>query len=117
MITRLLQRNVQDFIEQHAQDDEQQLVLKHKTVFDVPVSLIAWQLSGKRKAKIKLPLYYTTKDIVYPPGLNLEQSSSQQTAEFKASVLADIVTGKNLLIDLTGGFGIDSFSSVTSFNR
>lgn len=109
MITRLLQRNVQDFIEQHAQDDEQQLVLKHKTVFDVSVSLIAWQLSGKRKAKIKLPLYYTTKDIVYPPGINLEQSSSQQTAEFKASVLADIVTGKNSLIDLTGGFGIDSF--------
>jgi hypothetical protein len=108
MINRLLQKNVQDFIERCAQEDEQQLILKHKTIFDVPISLIAWQISGKRKAKIKLPLYYNTKGIVFPPGINLEQSSSEQTAEFKTSVLAELIPEKNLLIDLTGGFGIDS---------
>lgn len=108
MINQLLKKDVQDFIEQHAQDDEQQLLLKHKTISDVPVSLVAWQISGKRKAKIKLPLYHNTKGIVYPPGINLEQSSSQQTAEFKAAVLAELLPSKNLLIDLTGGFGIDS---------
>jgi hypothetical protein len=109
MITQLLQQRVQDFIEQHVQDDEQQLVLKYKTLFDVPVSLIAWQISGKRKAKIKLPLYHNTKSIVYPPGINLEQSSSQQTAEFKATLLAELIPAKGSLIDLTGGFGVDSF--------
>jgi THUMP domain-like/RNA cap guanine-N2 methyltransferase len=109
MIRQLLQKNVQDFIEQHAQDDEQQLLLKHKTVLNVPVSLIAWQISGRRKAKIKFPLYQSTKGIVYPPGINLEQSSSQQTAEFKASVLAEVIFSRKSLIDLTGGFGVDSF--------
>ncbi len=114
MIDQLLQKNVQDFIEQHAQDDEQQLLLKRKEIFNVPASLIAWQISGKRKAKTKLPLYYNTKNILYPPGINLEQSSSQQTAEFKAAILAEQLPSKSLLIDLTGGFGIDSlfFSKV-----
>jgi hypothetical protein len=109
MINRLLQENIQQFISQHENDDEQQLLLKHKTIFDVPASAVAWQISGRRKAKTKIPLYYNSANIVYPPGLNLEQSSSQETAEFKASILDREVEKKNTLVDLSGGFGIDSF--------
>ena len=42
--------------------------------------------------------------IVFPPNLNLEQASSQSTAEFKAQKLK----GKKFL-DLTSGFGIDAY--------
>lgn len=109
MINQLLQQNVQNFIEQHAQDNEQQLLLKHKNIFDLPASVVVWQISGRKKAKTKIPIYFNTPNIVYPPGLNLEQSSSEETAAFKASVLSNALNSRNSLIDLTGGFGIDSF--------
>ncbi|HET9054165.1 MAG TPA: hypothetical protein VFM90_08335, partial [Cyclobacteriaceae bacterium] len=108
MINRLLHPEVQAFIEHQAADDEQQLLLKHKMLFDLPASLIAWQISGRKKAKTKIPLYFNTRNIVYPPGINLEQSSSEETATFKADVLSEIMPSGNLLVDLTGGFGIDS---------
>lgn len=108
MIDILLQQDVQEFIRQHANDNEQQLLLKHKVLFDLPASIIAWQISGRRKAKTKLPLYYNAEGIVYPPGLNLEQSSSEETARFKAAILERYLKSKDLLVDLTGGFGIDS---------
>lgn len=117
MIDKLLQQNVQEFIQQHAGDDEQQLLLKHKTIFDLPASLVAWQISGRRKAKAKIPLYYNSANIIYPPGLNLEQSSSQETAQFKASILEHEVEKKTTLVDLSGGFGIDSFFLGKVFNQ
>ena len=109
MIDKLLQKNAREFIEQHAQDDEQQLLLKHKIIFDLPASAIVWQISGRKKAKAKIPLYFNTPNIVYPPGINLEQSSSEETAMFKASVLSDALLSKNSVVDLTAGFGVDSF--------
>ncbi len=117
MIDQLLQKNVQEFIKQHAQDDEQQLLLKHKTIFDIPASIIAWQISGRKKAKTKIPFYYNSLNIVYPPGINLEQSSSEETAVFKASILSEYLPAKNTLIDLTGGFGVDSFFFSKIFNH
>lgn len=116
MIDQLLQKNVQDFIALHAQDDEQQLLLKYQTVFDLPASIIAWQINGRKKAKTKIPLYGNTPNIVYPPGINLEQSSSEETATFKATVLSDALVSTNTLIDLTGGLGIDSFFVGRIFN-
>lgn len=117
MIDKLLQKNVQEFIEQHALDDEQQLLLKHKTIFDVPASIVAWQISGRRKAQTKIPLYFNTSNIVYPPGINLEQSSSEETAMFKISVLSDDLASTKVIIDLTGGFGIDSLFFSQVFNE
>jgi hypothetical protein len=117
MIERLLQKNVQEFVEQHALDDERQLLLKHKVIFDLPASIIAWQISGRKKAKTKIPLYYNTPNIVYPPGINLEQSSSEETALFKASALLDALGLKKILVDLTGGLGIDSLFFSKVFNQ
>jgi len=108
MIEKLLQREVQDFIVAHEHDDERALVLKHKTILDVPAHFIAEQISGRRKAKIKTPLYYNTRNILYPPGLNLEQSSSEKTAQLKADALKS-TCDREAIADLTGGFGIDSF--------
>src|SRR5688572_26316767 len=109
MIAALTRKEVQDFIFAHEQDDEKSLVLKHRTIHEVPSSVIAEQISGRRKAKTKLPLYYNTRNIVYPPGLNLEQSSSEKTAELKANILSTLLGPNKTIADLTGGFGIDSF--------
>ncbi len=108
----LLSPEIQSFIHQHENDDVKQLVLKHKLIHGIPASIIADQLNGRRKAKEKLPTLYQTKGIVFPAGVNVEQSSSEQTAEYKANIFkqhdSDTLKKKSI-VDLTGGFGVDSF--------
>ena len=62
------------------------------------------QINGIQKSKTKIPSFYENPNIIYPTGLSLEQCSSEKTATYKSSKLS----GKTL-IDLTGGFGIDSY--------
>jgi 16S rRNA G966 N2-methylase RsmD len=105
---RICDSSVQEFIFKNEHGDEHELVLNHKTLFDLPAKSIAEQIAGRRKAKKKLPMWYNTRGIVYPPSLNLEQSSSQATAAFKSKFLKE-VTHQKTITDLTGGFGVDSF--------
>ncbi len=117
MITLLLQPEVQKFILEYEQDDEKKLVLQHRTIHGVPTSMLAEQIVGRRKAKVKLPLYYKSQNIIYPPGLNLEQSSSEETAALKAKTLSSILGSNKIIADLTGGFGIDSLFLSLIFNK
>ena len=116
-IDELLTAEAQQYIFQHEAGDEKQLLLKYKTVLGVPTSLVADQIAGRRKAKLKLPLWYTTKNVLYPPSLNLEQCSSEAAARYKVEIIK-----KNKppyfrsAVDLTGGFGVDSFSLSSIFN-
>src|SRR6478609_5692594 len=96
---------IQEYIFLHENEDEKKLVLAHKEIFGVPSSLIANQIQGRKRAKHKIDLWYGTKGIVYPPSLNLEQSSSAATAKFKSTLLTKGKTG----VDLTGGLGVDTF--------
>lgn len=107
-IDRISSPDVQNYIREHENDDVKSLVLKHKVIHEVPASIIADQIAGRRKAKEKIPTFYNS-NVVYPPGINLEQSSSEQTATFKAKVFIRYVSICKRLIDLTGGFGVDSF--------
>ncbi|MEP2670751.1 MAG: hypothetical protein ABJH04_17230 [Cyclobacteriaceae bacterium] len=108
----LLREDIQRFIKDHEKDDEKVLVLKHKEILGLPTAEIAHQIVGRGKAKTKLPVYYNSENIVYPPKLNLEQCSSEKTAQFKAG----ITTGK-LAADLTGGFGVDSYFLSKNFMK
>jgi hypothetical protein len=104
---------IQEYIFLHENEDEKKLVLAHREIFGVPSSLIANQIQGRRKAKHKIDLWYRTKGIVYPPSLNLEQSSSAATAKFKSSVITKGKAGA----DLTGGLGIDTFFLSQNFEK
>ncbi|MEP0133013.1 MAG: class I SAM-dependent methyltransferase [Eudoraea sp.] len=80
-------------------------VLLKKTNFDnVSSKDLAQQIESKKKCADKLPTWYNSENIYYPPKLNIEQTSSEKTALYKAG----FVNGKSLL-DLTGGFGVDSY--------
>ncbi|PZR41487.1 MAG: SAM-dependent methyltransferase [Azospira oryzae] len=105
MRSDLAKEHVQDYIFKHEAEDEKTLVLKSKEILGIPSSLIARQIAGRRKAKHKLPLWHRTKGIIYPPSINLEQSSSEVTAQYKSSL---VPKGK-AAADLTGGFGVDTF--------
>jgi hypothetical protein len=113
--TSLLTPAVQEFIRAHEHDDERQLVLRHKEIEGVPAARVAEQIAARRKAKGKLPTYYQTEGIVYPPGISLEQSSSELTARYKQTILQLEDVRTIGAIDLTEGFGIDTFFLSRSF--
>ena len=104
MIQQLLQQEVQDFIKAHEQDDLDSLALKYRHVNEVDIKLILDQVRGRQKARAKLPGWYTCPAILYPPKISMEQCSSEIAARYKA----ELVSGK-VLVDLSGGFGVDTF--------
>lgn len=100
------------FIQDHLHHDPATLMLQAKRYPQLPVLELVQQIQARQKATQKLPTWAQHSDTVFPVMLSVEQSSSEQTAAFKAS----LVTGK-LLIDLTGGFGVDSFYFAKHFER
>ena len=108
----ILNPEVQLFIQEHLQEDLTKLILKGSSFEDVTVQELATQISGLKRAEKKLPTWFKTEGILFPPNLNLEQTSSEITAKYKSELL----TGK-VLVDLTGGFGIDDFYFSKSFNK
>lgn len=97
--------------------DPRELVLKYNKIQGVPVATIAEQIIGRRKAKEKIPVFYQANNIVYPPGTNIEQSSSETTALFKCSILSEELSEASILADLTGGLGVDSYFFSQIFNQ
>jgi len=108
----LLHPVVKKFIQEHLYEDLTKLILKGTLFPGVSIQEIATQVSGLKKAKNKLPTWFENQDILYPPNLNLEQTSSEITAKYKS----ELISG-NTLIDLTGGFGIDDYYFSKKFKK
>lgn len=100
----LLQTEIQDFINKNLNEDSSKLALKKNPFPEVNYSIIINQIIAKKKAKDKLPTWFSTENIIYPEKISIEQTSSETTAKYKAS----LVLGEKL-IDCTGGFGIDDY--------
>lgn len=104
MNKELLKTGVQEFININIDADIVSVLLK-KIVFDeISSQELAQQIESKNNCRKKLPTWFNTPLVYYPKKLNIEQTSSEITAQYKAQ----IVSGKSLL-DLTGGFGVDSY--------
>lgn len=108
-IADLISEEVQKFIRENEQNDLLKLLLSMKSVHNVPMSVVVDQIKSRKKAKTKLASWYHQEGIIFPPPLSLEQSSSEITGQYKASLFSG-----SRLIDLTGGMGIDTsfFSKV-----
>lgn len=104
MNTTILHTKVQDFINKNLKTDITKLILKGSPFEDVSIQEIAEQIEAKNKCEKKLPTWFQTKNIYYPNKLNIEQTSSEITANYKSK----LVSG-NSLIDITGGLGIDTY--------
>ncbi|UXP33367.1 class I SAM-dependent methyltransferase [Reichenbachiella agarivorans] len=112
MIEELLNPAVQKFIQEHLQDDPVTLALQAARFPEIPVALVAHQIKCFQKAKSKLPEFSAEPTIIYPPGVSLEQSSSEITAQYKANLM----DGKSIT-DLTGGFGVDTYYFAKRFRQ
>lgn len=104
MNKNILHIGVQKFITNNINTDISSISLKKSPFTNVTSRELAEQIESKKKCKNKLPKWFNTSGIYYPNKLNIEQTSSEKTAEYKASIL----TGKSV-IDITGGFGIDCY--------
>jgi 16S rRNA G966 N2-methylase RsmD len=113
----VLNKEVQDFIYSNENLDENKLILSQREWNSASTTLIAHQITGRRKAKYKLPTLYATPQIIYPPSLNLEQSSSEATGDFKRQFLLRNLSQRGRAVDLTGGFGIDTFFFSSIFDH
>lgn len=94
----------QEFINTNLNTDVTHLLFKKHVNITVDLKLLIEQLEAKKRCQNKLPNWFNTEYIYYPNKLNIEQTSSEITAAYKA----DLVSGESL-IDLTGGFGVDSY--------
>lgn len=111
MNTSILNKNIQDFISQNSGTSITKLALQKNPFPEVEWVLILNQIEAKTKAKEKLPTWFSTENIIYPSKISIEQTSSEKTAAYKAS----LISGKTL-IDLTGGFGVDDYYFSKKFN-
>ncbi|WP_179020112.1 class I SAM-dependent methyltransferase [Winogradskyella forsetii] len=104
MNTNLLHNEIQEFINHNLNSDLSALVLKGIPFESVDTKLIIEQIEAKKRSQKKLPTWFDANHIYFPNKLNIEQTSSETTAEYKAS----LISGQHI-IDLTGGFGVDAF--------
>ena len=104
MNTLILNSKNQHFINSNLDTDITKLLLQTHSDISVNIKLLVEQIEAKNRSKNKLPTWFKTSKIYYPNKLNIEQTSSETTAAYKAQ----LVNGENL-IDLTGGFGVDSY--------
>ena len=111
MNTSILNKNIQDFISQNSGESITKLALQKNPFPEIDWILILNQVEAKGKAKDKLPTWFSTENIIYPSKISVEQTSSEKTAAYKAS----LISGENL-IDLTGGFGVDDYYFSKKFN-
>lgn len=112
MIPALLQPDVQDFINRNYATDLKKLALGRNPFPEISWPDLLNQLQAKNKAKDKLPTWFGTEAIIYPQKISIEQTSSEQTAAYKATLIQG-----DTLIDLTGGFGIDDYYFAQYFKQ
>jgi 16S rRNA G966 N2-methylase RsmD len=112
LIKAITSLEAQAFIADHELDNPHELALKYAQKVDFPIQLVVSQIKSRQKAKVKLPEWYRTKNIIFPHGVSMEQCSSEKTAKYKA----ELIQGESL-IDLTGGTGVDTYYLSKKFEQ
>ena len=97
-----------NLIRQHMHDDVQQLALQRNRfpqLSDADFRFLLQQVDGYQRTCEKLPILSALPDWWFPVRLSCEQCSSEATAGYKAQIAGACCR----LIDLTAGYGIDTF--------
>ena len=100
----ILNSEIQQYISTNLNADISKILFKGTDFIDVKTQEIVEQIEAKKKCEIKLPSWFETQNIYYPNKLNIEQTSSEVTANYKSTLISG-----NSIIDLTGGFGVDCY--------
>jgi 16S rRNA G966 N2-methylase RsmD len=103
---------LKQFVQDHQSEEPAQLLFAYSGKTDFDLKAAVQQIQARQKAKHKLPSWTAKQEILFPVSLSLEQASSEETARFKSA----LVNGK-IMIDLTGGFGVDTFFLSENFQK
>jgi hypothetical protein len=114
-IQALLQPHVRQWIKDHEKDEPAQLMLQAHRFPDIPVREAVEQVQARQKVRQKIPSWYFNEQIIYPSSLSVEQSSSEETALYKARLLQG--RPGHAMADLTGGMGVDTFFLSRHFRK
>ncbi|ARN79338.1 hypothetical protein BST97_02635 [Nonlabens spongiae] len=101
MHTDLLNPEVRKYLLDHLTEHPADFLLRSHP-FEIDPKTLTQQLVGLQKSLKKFPELHEHPSILFPPKMNLEQTSSASTAFYKSQ----IVSG-NSMVDLTGGWGVD----------
>ncbi len=112
MNTNILTTEVQYFINNNLNKDIVQLILKGSPFKEIPIQELANQIICKQRSLKKLPTWFSCKNIYFPNKVSIEQSSSEIAAQHKANLIKG-----DTIVDLTGGFGVDSYFFSNSFKN
>lgn len=120
-----------EFVLEHEGDDPSRLLLSRGRWPEVDVNAAVTAIECRRKIRTKLPEWYAEPGVIFPDRICAEQSSSSETANYKATVASriiretlateseiisteaneshsDVMRGR--IADLTGGLGVDSLA-------
>lgn len=112
LITQLQSDEAKTFLKNHAKDDTQKLRLRFHQKKDLLYAQLIDQIEARQRLKKKNADWVKNNQLVFPPKLNTEQSSSQSTAKYKASLLKG-----EAFIDITGGLGVDTAAFSKQFKK
>lgn len=93
-----------DFIKSHLNDDPFSIALNKDKYISIDIDYAISDIAARLKLKTKMLEWADNFDLIMPKSVNIQQSSSDLTAKFKAEFCDGLKS-----IDLTGGFGIDSY--------
>ena len=124
--------NVKEFIKKHLKDDVNRLALA-KFPEGIDREFVIRQIHARQVLSKKLPSWAENDELVFPKKLSLEQCSSELTAKYKAELLStksheitrrefsedscSLADEKRILIDLTGGMGVDTAFLSDNFDK
>ena len=82
---------------------------KYKHLTDEQWRWFLQQVEGRERTADKLPTFAAIEDWWYPVRLSCEQCSSELTARHKAQIIESSNSPNHKCLDLTGGYGVDTF--------
>ena len=125
-----------DFIKKHLKDDVNKLALS-KFPEGVDKQFVIRQIQARQVLSKKLPSWAENDELIFPKKLSLEQCSSEFTAKYKVSLSTEfveerlstkrhetisvdscgLVDKERVLVDLTGGMGVDTAFLSDDFDK
>lgn len=122
--------NIKEFIKKHLNDDVNKLALS-KFPEDIDKQFVIRQIQARQVLSKKLPSWAENDELIFPKKLSLEQCSSELTAKYKTSLSTnphetsrkigedscDLADEKKILVDLTGGMGVDTAFLSDNFDK
>lgn len=106
------QVNFIEFVQGHLGEDPALLLFRYQGKVDFDLKMAVQQIAARQKMAKKLPSWTANPQISFPTSLGLEQCSSEITACQKSKNQSG-----NLMLDLTGGFGVDFFFLSQNFQK